>query len=287
MRLAYVVAALLVAGGLLLAPEARAESALSFQDATKLVESTDRGKVRVALAALRASKRPQATRPIAKRIEAGLPPDLLDEAMDALAALPRGYGSSVLLDLTRHRSAKVRARAIRISAMQKVPGAPRALVSALDDGDAAVRGAAVEGLVELQARAAVPSLFEAFDREVPEAAEALGALAGAGHVPRILGFLDSHPFGRVLPALGALLGRSDLPVGVRVRILDRLGEASVAEVTLFLRGFAAGLPPGERDPIRRAALAALDAHDAARAAPEGGGGEGGAAEGAAEEGGTP
>jgi hypothetical protein len=239
------------------------------------LESPDPAKVRQAIEALGAQKSPRATQPIAERIRAGLPPQLLGLAIDTLAAMPRGPGSAVLIELTTHRSSKVRASSIRAAAAIGVPGASRALIAALDDGDGEVRAAAIAGLVKLRAREGMPALCLAFEREVPQAAEAVGQLASQADTPRILGYVRDLPFSRVSPILTTILGRRDVPAPLKVRLVAALEGVSSPEVEMVLQGVVQAAP-SPTDPVRRAAQQVLDARAApppvAPAAPSGQGG---------------
>lgn len=239
--------------------EAKAESRMSYREAIKQLDTTDRGKVHRAIAALKAQKSPRATHALAKRIRNGLPPVLLNEAMEAIIELPRGRGSSVLVELTTHRRPEVRMRAIEGASALRVMGAEKALVAALDDDEPRVRNAAVQGLVLLKARRSIRSLFRAFEREIPDAGEAIGKLARPADINRILGYLDDVPFNRVSPILTELLSRQDIPTHTKTNILSRLERVGTPDVVIFLRGFLSGLPPSERNPVRNAALETLDA----------------------------
>lgn len=265
-----------LAAGVLAAGPAAAEQGGGGGAASEL-DSPDPAKVRQAIESLRAQKSPQATQPLAKRIRAGLPPQLLGLAIDTLAALPRGPGSVVLVELTTHRSAQVRASAIRAAAAVNPPGAPRALIAALDDGDGEVRAAAIAGLVALRSREGLPALCLAFERDVPGAAEAVGRLAGQADAPRLLGYLRDLPFSKVSPILTTVLGRRDAPAPFKVRLVTALEGVSSPEVELVLQGVI-DATPSENDPLRRAARQVLDARAApvsVAPAPQGQSGQGG------------
>lgn len=246
-----------------------AEARLSYREAAKQLDSTQLGQVRRALEAFKAQKTPRAGPLIAKRIKAGLPPPLLFLAIDTVAALPRGHSSSVLFDLMKHRSVDVRVRSIEASVKLSLPGSDRALIKALDDGDAEVRIAAVRGLAQIKSRRALPSLFLAFERQVPHAAEALGQVAGQPELQRILGYLDELSFRQVAPILRGLLDRDEVPDRLKVQIISRLEQVNTAEVSFFLRGFLDDYESAEDDTVRQAALDTLDALSEAQRNPDG------------------
>lgn len=267
----------------LLSPaDAYAEPQMSHREAAKQLESTQQGQVRRALEAFKTQKTPRAAPLIAKRIKAGLPPQLLFLAIDTIAAFPRGHSSTILLDLTKHRSVDVRVRSIDASVKLKLPGVDRALMAALDDGVPDVRDAAIRGLSQIKSRRALPSLFSAFERQVPQSDEALGQVAGQPELQRILGYLDDLEFRRIAPVLRAILDREEVSDRLKVRIISRLEQVSTAEVSFFLRGFLDDLEGAEDDPVRQAVLDTLDALTEVQRDPDGE-----APEQEGEQGGTP
>jgi len=226
--------------------------------------SPDAATVKSALDAAALAPTPAAVTAIGARIREGLPPDLLDAAIDALGIMHRPDAAPILAQLVSHRRAAVRKRAIEAIAVARATGATSALVGALDDVDPTVRGAAATSLTLLRAVAALPQLFEAYERGVPEAASAVGQLARQSQLPRILAGIGTRDFALVSRALDVLLHRDDITIQAKREIVTTLSEHDTAEVRRFFQQIAAPLP--YNDPLRAAIEAATagdeDAPDA-------------------------
>ncbi len=243
---------------LLAAPTAEAQRGRRANDeVSQNVEhlaSQDPTEVRGALEALGLSGDARAVAPIAERVRHGLPPELLDLALDTLTVLGNAQAGPVLFELCEHRRPEVRLRAVQAVAAVHPPGADRALVDALSDSDASVRSAAATALGELGAQSAVDPLFHALDRRIPEAATAIGRVARPADVERFLGYLGQLPFTLVTPALTEMLRRGDLAERARLSIVHRLSELATPEVRSFLEELVSSLPAGA---VRRAAEDAI------------------------------
>lgn len=228
---------------------------LTLDQATQMLRSESRDEVMTAIQSLGMLGNPRAVGPLADRIRDGLAPELLDAAIDTLMVLGRAEAGPVLYELTTHRRASVRARAIQAIAATRPRGADRALVSALSDSSEEVRGAAATAIGELGVTSAIDSLFLALDRGVPEAGPALGRVARPEHVGRILDYLGRVSFSQMRTVLGELLSRRDLPARTRLDVIARLGEVATPEVRTFLEEWIQALPEGSpaNDPVRRAA----------------------------------
>lgn len=219
---------------------ARAQD-LGLDEATRLLSSTSHDDIETAIGALGLLGDRRAVAPLSERIRAGLPPDLLLTAIDTLTVLGQADAGPVLFELVAHRRPGVRLRVVQAIAACRPRGADRALVSALGDSSPAVRAAAATALGELGATSAIDSLFLAFEREVPEAGVALGRIARADDVPRILEHLGSVPFTLMRQVLSELLVRRDLAERARLDVIARLGELATAEVRTFLEELMSSL----------------------------------------------
>lgn len=228
----------------------RARTNPEVAQAIEQLGGADAAQVRGAIESLGLLGDAAAVEPLSTRIRRGLPPELLDAAVDALMVLGRPEAGPVLFELTGHRRPEVRVRAIQAIGATRPRGADRVLVQALGDGDANVRAAAATALGELGASSAADALFQALDRRLPEAAVALGRVARPAEVTRFLGYLGRLPFDLVTPALREMLQRSELAERSRLEIVQRLAELATPEVASFLGQVASGLPAGN---IRRAA----------------------------------
>lgn len=222
--------------------------------AIELLQSRDESEVRTAIESLGVLGDRRAAGPLAERIRRGLPPELLEAAIDALAVLGRPESAAVLFDLTSHRRAAVRLRAVQALATIRPRGAEQVLTRALADSDPSVRGAAATALGEMGATGALDALFRALDRQVPEAALAIGRLARPAEAERFLGYVGRLPFDLVTPALAEMLQRTTLAERTRLAIVHRLTELATSEVRAFLEQLVPSLPDS---PVRRAAEDAI------------------------------
>lgn len=191
------------------------------------------------------------------RARRGLPPDLLLAAISTLGAMQQREAIPFLVELSRHRRANVRGRALESLASIGGNEAKVALRRGLDDADAEVRVAAVRGIGSVGDTEALPLLVRAFDRGVYEAGDALGALGGADEVRFLVGHLGHAPLQVLLPGLGEALGRADLPQRLRLDVVARLTELATVEVRTFFESIAPSLPGPNGDPVRRAVADAI------------------------------
>jgi HEAT repeat protein len=219
----------------------------------------DRDAVRVAMENVGISGDARLIPPLAERIRRGLPPDLLDVAVDTLTVLARPEAGPVLFELATHRRGEVRLKAIEAIVACRPRGAPDALVAALSDPDPRVRAAAAVGLGQLAARESIDSLFHALDRGILEASTSIGQLARPEHVTRLVGYLGQLPFDVVTPGLNEALARDDIPERTKLDVVARIAELATPEARTFLEELAASLPEERRNQaVRQAALEAAE-----------------------------
>ena len=188
------------------------------------------------------------------RIRRGLPPDLLEAALDTLAVLGRAEAGPVLIELLSHRRASIRLRAVQAIGTCHPAGADHALASALSDSAPEVRAAAATALGDVGGTAAMDQLFLAFDHGIPEAGMAIARLARAEDVTRVLGLLGHVPFTQMGPMLADMLGRSTIPERSRLAIVAGLGEQASAQARELLEQYVHAHPG--RSAVTRAAEAA-------------------------------
>jgi HEAT repeat protein len=232
---------------------AAASAQLTLEQAIAQLDSSDRGEVQAAIESFGLLGSPAAIRPLATRIRAGLPPDLLSVAVDTLTVLGHRDAGPILFELLSHRRPEIRLLAVQGIQACTPPGADRALVTALSDASPEVRALAATTLGELDARSAVDSLFLAFEHHVTEAGPALARLVDQEGARRLLGYLGSEPFANLRPILFALLTRTDLPSRARLDIVARVSELATAEVRALLEEVVRDGELPTRDPVRRAA----------------------------------
>lgn len=235
----------------LLSPMA-AHAQLSASQAITMLDSTSADEVRMAIEALGLSGSASGVAPLSARIHRGLPPDILETAIDTLAVLGRPEAGPVLFELLTHRRPAIRLRAIQAIATCAPRGADRALIAALNDSSPEVRGAAASTLAQLHATSAIDPLFLAFEHQVAEAGDALAALARPNDVERITAFMGRVPFTTLRSMLLTLLGRTDLPQRARLDLVGRIGELATGEARSLLEEFAQTIS-NPRDAVRRAA----------------------------------
>ncbi len=227
----------------------------AIDEALPMLESSNPDEIRLGLETAVAVGGAPAAMAIAARIRRGLPAEVLDSAVDSLAALGRREAGPVLFELLNHRHASVRARAAEAIVASNAPGSDRALVAALSDGDPQVRSAAALGLGRLGARASVDELFLALERGVLEAATSLGQLVNPEGVDRLLGFLGRVPLDALTPGFDELFARANLPDRSKLAVIGRLEGLATPEVKSYLSTTAEVLPEGA---LRHAAQAAAD-----------------------------
>ncbi len=246
-----------LAAALLLAPigAARAQE-LGLAEATELLATGDPDQIRMGIEALGLLGNARAVAPLEARIRRGLPPELLDVALDTLTVLARPESGPILFELSTHRRPEVRIKAVQAIVAARPRGAEPALVAALSDLDPRVRAAAAVGLGQIGARGSIEPLFHALDRGVLESSTSIGQLADAAQVERLLEYLGRLPFDAITPALNEVLARRDATERTKLDIIARLQELATPEAKTFLEDFVASLPEprrGRRDAVRQAA----------------------------------
>lgn len=194
-----------------------------------------------------------AVEPLVERIRRGLSPELLDMALDTLLVASRPEAGPVLIELTSHRRAAVRLKAVQALVASRARGADGCLTTALNDGDPGVRSAAALGLGQLNARGAVETLFLALERGVLEASTAIGQLASPADIPRLRNYVGRLPFDAMTPAFSEILARRDVPERAKLDLIAQLAEVATPEVKTYLQEFVASLPATDRSAVRRAA----------------------------------
>ncbi|MBK8173557.1 MAG: HEAT repeat domain-containing protein [Sandaracinaceae bacterium] len=246
---------LVFAVSLLLAPlgAAHAQRGVTPAQIRTLLTSSDVGEIRNGIEAVGVVGTGPAVEPLVARIRAGLSPELLDLALDTLLVASRPEAGPVLIELTSHRRAAVRLKAVQALVASHARGAEGCLTTALNDGDPGVRSAAALGLGQLNARGAVETLFLALERGVLEASTAIGQLAAPADIPRLRSYVGRLPFDAMTPAFSEILARRDVPERAKLDLIAQLAEVATAEVKTYLQEFVASLPATDHSAVRRAA----------------------------------
>lgn len=209
-------------------------------DALKRLKSGDPAQIKSALDDVRVAGRggAPAVPAIADLLRNGLSPNLTHAALDTLGDTENEAAAEVLAAYARHRDLTLRRAAVE--ALSKTAGdlATRALRHALADSDPAVRGVSATALGARKAKEAVPELFAALDRKVPEASASIGIMCAPAECERLLDKLGKLPFDVVMAGIDEVLTRPEKDVGddLKVKIVGRVRELGTAEVNHFFRG---------------------------------------------------
>ncbi len=225
-------------------------------DAVKRLKSGDPSQVKSALDDVRLSARAGAAAvpAIVDLLADGLPPELAQEAIDALGDTESEAASSSLSWYARHRNLTLRRAAVQALARTRGAVAVKALRTALSDFDPDVRGLAAKGLGTLKAKEAIGDLFLALDHKVPEASRSIGLLCAGDECERLAAKLGSQPFEVMTSGLHeALLRASDeVPEELKVKIVGRVRELGTGEANRFLREVQAKWPKRASQRVKQA-----------------------------------
>ncbi len=239
--------------------EAQRRPRIREADVEQALGSSDRAEIEQGIENVGLSGNARFIPLLAARIRRGLPPELLDTAIDTLAVLAKPEAGDVLFVLATHRRAEVRQKAIQAIVACGPEGADAVLIAALEDQSPDVRAAAAVGLGEIGAQTGTGALFHALDRNVLEASAALGRLVRPAEVDRVLGYVGQLPFDVITPALTELIARDDMSQEKKLQVIAHIAELATPEAGAFLRGLAESLPDNRRtSALRDAANAAAE-----------------------------
>jgi HEAT repeat protein len=193
------------------------------------LEKGDAAAIEQALGVLGQIGGDAAAQSVVARLRRGLPPQLTEMAIDVLVLLQRPVAAPALLELTLHRRVPIRVKAIAALGALKARSAQSALLYALDDPSAEVRGAAVQALASAGNARALPALLTAAERGVAGSWQAIGNLATAADLKRLLERAHGGDVTVLRPALDELMARTNLPLEAKLRMvqeLEKLGSPS-------------------------------------------------------------
>jgi len=270
MQAHFVMVGLVTLGAVgLMAPESAAQPArpaaaqpaqrpLTLREAVQRLQSANADEVSEGITALTRIGTAEAVPPLVAFIHQGLPDDVLEVVVRSLGTLARPEAIDELSGQLHHRRASVRVLAISALARIRDPRVRALIESGLRDSDGAVRAQAATSLGNINARASIELLQRAFERNVPEAAEAIGALGDAAAADRLLEAVGRSPLSVLCQGFQRFLNRRDLSDDVKVRIIEQLVTRSpTAQVKNFLRTWVAALPPADRSRARARAERAI------------------------------
>lgn len=242
------------------APTAVAQD-LSVEDAQALLEGQSADEVRMGIEALGLRADAAAVAPIAERIRAGLPPALLDLAIETLSTMGRPEAGPILVRLLQHRRPEVRRSAAQALQQCRATDTADALVTALEDDDPRVRASVAQALGALGPRGlgrhreqVVDTLFAAYERGMLEAAPVLGQLVTGRSLDRLQGYLGRRPFDVLTPAFDEVFARDDIPNPRKIALIGALAELATGEVARYLENASLVFSGPVASAARRAAM---------------------------------
>lgn len=211
---------------------------------TPKLESANADEVREALDLLVAMDDARVVPPIAALLRSGRQNRITDRALNALKVLGSPAAIEVLAEFRHHRRPGARRRAYQALAAIEDDRVPGLLERGLRDSDRSVRGAAALALGEVGSEANLEILFVAFERNVIEAAIAIGKLGDDASIARYTEFLGREPLGVMLSGYHEFLRRDDIAIEKKTEIVERLGEVSGTMVRRFLQEYVGTFPSG-------------------------------------------
>ncbi|MEM9865516.1 MAG: HEAT repeat domain-containing protein [Myxococcota bacterium] len=215
-------------------------------------------EVRGAIERLVVIDHPRVVPPLAELLRSGRSDTLIDRALDALETLAMAEAIDVLAEFTSHRRVGARRRAYEALAAIEDGRVPELVARGLRDSDRSVRGAAALALGEIGHRPSIDVLFQAFERNVVEAAIAIGKLGDTTAIERFNAFLGREPIGVMLSGYGEFLGRNDISVEAKTAVVERLGEIAGVSVRRFLTTYLETFPRRIRNRDLRAFKALVE-----------------------------
>ncbi|MFH1436306.1 MAG: HEAT repeat domain-containing protein [Pseudomonadota bacterium] len=200
---------------------------------------------------------PTGVTPLIDLLEKGQTDKVTHAAIDALGAISSPKAIPILTEYMKHRRSKVRILAINAIAEIKDKQVIEALKNALKDSDSMVRKTAALALGRYGDQSAVDVLFKAFDRNVVEAAIAIGQIGNVNDMERLSSYLGSSPLVDLLPGFSEFLTRESFPEKGKLTILEKLMELAGPEVKQFLIKFVENLPADYQGPVKKKAQDAI------------------------------
>jgi HEAT repeat protein len=230
----------------------KARAHASLEEVAVMLSSNDEDEVRTALETAATLPAADVLPMVEERIRSGLSKVLLDVAIDSMMLLDSKLEVPLLTDLARHRRADVRMRALEVLSRLKAPTAEPIITRALGDQVPEVRKAAADALAELGSRSSMPALERALKLGVDGSARALGRLAKAEDVPRLLEHVGTTPSAQLAPMFGAMFARKDVPEADKLRAIEKLSALGGEEASDALAALIAELPSDVSPRVRKA-----------------------------------
>ncbi len=178
----------------------------------------------------------------------------LPKLIKVTAELKDASSSKVIAPYVRHRSKPVRRAAAAGLSRTGGKAAVAGLRKGLRSRDAAVRGISASGLGTLGAKEALPDLFKAFDRNVGEAAAAIGQLCSKKQCEKFLGSLGKTPFDIMSSGIDEILFRKPAEVSdeEKIAVVVRLRELGTKDVGKYLSKVSSRWPKESSKKVKKA-----------------------------------
>ncbi len=201
---------------------------------------------------------PAGVAPLIDLLDKGQTDKVTHAAIDALGAISSPKAIPILTEYMKHRRSKVRILTINAIAEIKDKQVIEALKNALKDSDSMVRKTAALALGRYGDQSAVDILFKAFDRNVVEAAIAIGQIGFVNDMERLSSYLGSSPLVDLLPGFSEFLTRENFPEKGKITIIEKLKELAGPEVKQFLIKFVENLPADYEGSVKQKAQDAIN-----------------------------
>jgi HEAT repeat protein len=194
-------------------------------EAVRKLNAGDPEAVRTGVQTLRELGDAASQKALVTRLQVGLPPALVVTVLDALVAMKARRALPVITELSQHRRALVRSRALTALGALEARGARATqtlLIAALEDPSSEVTAAAATALEKVGTKVALPGLFAAYDRGVTSALPAIAELAGRESIGELVARMPQGVVEPLEPALDKLLDGSKLSTTDQVELARKL-----------------------------------------------------------------
>jgi HEAT repeat protein len=236
-----------------------AKSKLDLPALQKALESGDEAKAIEALETIQKSGEAAGAPLVEGVLLRGASAAVLGRAIETLGILAQPSSGGYLAPYAQHRTPELRRAALRALIATKAPNAGDVLRRALHGSDAAARAIAARGLGVLGVRAAVPELLSVLPKDVPEAAESLGALCVGEECAKFLGLLGKLRFEVMESGMVPLLLRpqADVSDELKLKVIERLRRMATEPANKLLQTALAKFPADGSPAVKTALERAL------------------------------
>jgi HEAT repeat protein len=179
-------------------------------------------------------------------------------AIEALGAIGERSSSAIIRPYSKHRVPDLRREAVKSLTSTRGADAAAAFREGLKSSDGMVRGYSAAGLGILGAKEAVPDLFAALDRDVTEAAAALGQLCDPAACKQLLDRTGKIGFDVLTSGLDPMLFRKPpLQDDLLLDVVLRLRDLGTPEAGRYLADVQARWPQSASQAVKQAIDAAI------------------------------